>query len=925
MKNLLLKTLTLMAFCCLGQEALFAQGVLRGRVIDAQNLSMPGANVVLQNTRLGTVTNQAGDYAIVDLPEGEYEVSVSYLGYGSVVHTATVEDGETTILNFKLDQKTIENLEFVVMGDRLKGQAKALSQQKNNPNITNIVSSDQIGRFPDANIGDALKRIPGITMQNDQGEARDIIIRGMAPQLNSVTLNGERIPSAEGDNRRVQMDLIPSDMIQTIEVNKAVLPNMDADAIGGSVNLVTRQAPNNLRISGTAASGINLLSDKPIWTGAMIVGNRFLNDKLGAIVSASYNNHNFGSENIESVWYESDNGVGLEEFEMRKYLVQRVRRSVSLALDYEINPNHTLLFSSMYNHRDDWENRFAMKVDNLDDVFDDGNYEERSPGVFTSSGARVEYETKGGQVAGRNKQPRRLEDQRVKNFTLGGDHLFNKLKMDWSATYAKASEERPHERYITFREEDQNVNIDITNPRKPYAALTNLSDNLGFGLDNLSDEYQYTFDEDLNAKLDFKLPYSDKGIVQFGGRYRGKYKNRNNNYFEYSPLDEDAFGTTLGDMPYTDQSDPDFLPGSQYLIGNFADPDFLGNLELNDPSLFERESVLEEFLPGNYSANETITAAYAMADHQFTEKLSAIVGLRWEHTSIDYTGNLYDVDNETFTQATQDDSYSNFMPGVHLKYDADPNTILRFAWTNTIARPNYYDLVPYAEYVAEDDELSRGNPDLLPTVSMNFDLMAEKYFDNVGLISLGGFYKDIDQFVYEKTDLNYNDPVFGDNLEYTRPENGGTAAVYGLEASIQKQIWKGLGIYLNYTLTQSETTGIEGREEDDLELPGTAQHMFNASLSYETKKLVFRASLNYAGDYLDELGGSQFEDRYYDEQMFLDINASYAFTPKWRLFVEGNNLTNQPLRYYQGIRARTMQEEYYNARFNFGIKFDLFE
>lgn len=378
-------------------------------------------------------------------------------------------------------------------------------------------------------------------------------------------------------------------------------------------------------------------------------------------------------------------------------------------------------------------------------------------------------------------------------------------------------------------------------------------------------------------------------------------------------------------MPYTDQSDPDFLPGSQYLIGNFADPDFLGNLELNDPSLFERESVLEEFLPGNYSANETITAAYAMADHQFTEKLSAIVGLRWEHTSIDYTGNLYDVDNETFTQATQDDSYSNFMPGVHLKYDADPNTILRFAWTNTIARPNYYDLVPYAEYVAEDDELSRGNPDLLPTVSMNFDLMAEKYFDNVGLISLGGFYKDIDQFVYEKTDLNYNDPVFGDNLEYTRPENGGTAAVYGLEASIQKQIWKGLGIYLNYTLTQSETTGIEGREEDDLELPGTAQHMFNASLSYETKKLVFRASLNYAGDYLDELGGSQFEDRYYDEQMFLDINASYAFTPKWRLFVEGNNLTNQPLRYYQGIRARTMQEEYYNARFNFGIKFDLFE
>ncbi|WP_200977809.1 TonB-dependent receptor [Echinicola sp. 20G] len=924
MKNQLLRTIILLALFCLSHQVLLAQGVLRGRVIDAQNLSMPGANVILQGTSLGTVTNQSGDYSIVDLPAGNYEVSVSYLGYGSVVHTAKIEEGKTTTINFKLDQKIIENMEFVVMGDRLKGQAKALNQQKNNSNITNIVSSDQIGRFPDANIGDALKRIPGITMQNDQGEARDIIIRGMSPQLNSVTINGERIPSAEGDNRRVQMDLIPSDMIQTIEVNKAVLPSMDADAIGGFVNLVTRKAPNGLRVSGTAGTGINLLSDKPIWTGAMILGDRFIDGKLGAIVSASYNNHNFGSENIETAWYDSDNGVALEEFEMRKYLVQRVRRSVSVALDYEINPNHTLLFSSMYNHRDDWENRFAMKVDNLDDVFDDGDFEEVSEGVFTSSSARVEYETKGGLDSDRNKA-RRLEDQRVQNFTFGGDHLFNKLKMDWSATYAKASEERPHERYIAYREEDQNVNIDIRNPRKPFASLANLSDNLAFGLDNLSEEYQYTFDEDLNAKLDFKLPYSDKGILQFGGRYRGKYKSRINNYYEYSPVDEDSFGTTLGDVPHTDQSDPNFLPGSQYQIGTFVDPQFLGTLNLDDASQFEGELVYEEFLPSNYSANETVTAAYVMADHQLTDKLSTIVGLRWEHTQISYTGNLYDVDNETFSQATQDDSYSNFMPGVHLKYDADQNSVLRFAWTNTIARPNYYDLVPYAEYVAEDDELSRGNPDLLPTVAMNFDVMAERYFDNVGLISLGGFYKDIDQFVYEKTDLNYNDPVFGDGLEYTRPENGGTASVYGLEASIQKQVWKGLGVYLNYTFTQSETTGIEGREEDNLELPGTAKHMFNASLSYETKKLVLRASLNYAGDYLDELGGEAFEDRYYDEQMFLDVNASYAFTPKWRLFFEGNNLTNQPLRYYQGIRSRTMQEEYYNARLNFGVKFDLFE
>ena len=208
---------------------------------------------------------------------------------------------------------------------------------------------------------------------------------------------------------------------------------------------------------------------------------------------------------------------------------------------------------------------------------------------------------------------------------------------------------------------------------------------------------------------------------------------------------------------------------------------------------------------------------------------------------------------------------------------------------------------------------------------MNFDLMAERYYENVGLISLGGFYKDIDDFVYTITTQGYSDPQFGEGLQYSRPENGGTASVYGFEAAIQRQFFKNFGIYLNYTFTKSSTTGIEGRDEDDLQLPGTAENMFNASLSYENKRFVVRVSLNYASDYLDELGGENFEDRFYDKQTFLDVNASYAITPKWRVFFEGNNLTNQPLRYYQGIQSRTMQMEYYSARLNFGLKFDLFE
>ncbi|WP_338230334.1 TonB-dependent receptor [Algoriphagus taiwanensis] len=903
--------------------AAYSQGILKGKVVDEQNLSLPGANLIIKGTRIGTVTNQNGEFSILNLESGSYTLQVTYLGYMTQEKEFEITDGGTATLRFELTEGALEGAEFVVFGDRLKGQARALNQQKNNANITNIVSSDQIGRFPDANIGDALKRIPGITMQNDQGEARNIIIRGMAPQLNSVTLNGERIPSAEGDNRNVQMDLIPSDMIQTIEVNKAVLPNMDADAIGGSVNLVTRQAPNGLRISGTAASGINLLSNKPIWTGAVVLGNRFLDNKLGVILSGSYNNHNFGSDNIEAVWYESDNGTVLEEFDIREYRVQRVRRSATLALDYELSKNHKIFLSGMYNQRDDWENRFRMRVGRLDDSFDDGDYTQTSPGVYQTFG-RVEFETKGGLDNDRIKAAR-LEDQRVYNLTLGGDHLFQKLKIDWNVTYARASEERPNERYISYRSSGQNVRVDVSNPRKPLAILSNPADNLTIGFNGLSEQYGLTFDEDLNARLDFKLPYSDKGILQFGARYRGKTKDRSNNFFEYEPLDEDSFGATLGDVPNQNYSDPNYLAGSQYAVGTFVDPKFLGGLNLKNSGEFEETDLLEEYVPGNYNARENITGAFVMADHQVSDKFSLIAGVRVENTSINYEGNIFDIDNETVSPAAGSQNYTNVLPGVHLKFDPSENTVLRFAWTNTIARPNYFDLVPYAAFSPEDEELERGNPNLKAATSMNFDLMAERYYENVGLISGGAFYKDIDDFVYTITTQGFTDPQFGSDLQYSRPENGGTATVYGLEASFQRQFLKNFGIYLNYTFTRSSTTGIEDRDGEDLQLPGTAGNMFNASLSYENKRLVVRVSLNYASDYLDELGGEGFEDRYYDKQTFLDVNASYAITPKWRVFVEGNNLTNQPLRYYQGIAERTMQEEFYNARFNFGLKFDLFD
>ena len=941
MTKVLRLIITIATLFCTGH--LVAQNAsLTGLVLDESSLAMPGANIYIEELDKGTVSDVHGKFEFVNIPTGEYDVTISFIGYETITESIEVVSGNSNYLKVPLTTNVIEGQTVVVMGDRLKGQAKALNDQRNRANISNIVASDQIGRFPDANIGDALKRVPGITMQNDQGEARDIIVRGMAPQLNSVTINGQRVPSAEGDNRRVQMDLIPSDMIQLIEVNKVVTPDMDADAIGGSVNLVTRSVATTKRVSGTLASGYNFLSEEPIWTGALILANRFANDKLGAVLSMSYNNHQFGSDNIEAEWIDHDDfGIITDEFQLRTYEVQRVRRSISLGLDYQFSPTSTIVFSGIYNWRDDWENRYRFVAKDMEDAADDGLFNPIGAGIWDIE-ATAERQSKGG-IGSDRVDNRRLEDQRTASFSLRGDHLIgNKVKLSWAGNYGRASEDRKNERYLQYVGEEIPMRLDLSNTKKPLAFSTSEDQWQFLEFDELTEETQNTSEEDINGRVDLQIPAGKKSIIKFGGVYRHKKKERNNNFFEFTPIggvndgdshpdfggswdavEEEYADLLLGDVPVSNKTKSDFLAGSQYQAGNYADARFLGGLDLTNGSLYEGEDKPEEYAPGNYTATEDITGFYAMADLQLTPKLSSIVGLRVENTSIDYEGFSFDDDTGEIGNTSGSNDYTNVLPNLQFKYDLTQKTILRLAFSNTLARPGYFQLVPFEEFVPEDSELARGNPELDPTVSMNFDLMGEHYFEDIGLVSLGFFYKDVEDFIYEQEIDDFMDPVYGE-VDLTVFNNGPKADVTGIEASVQKQ-FGGLGIYLNYTYTHSSTDGIEGREGEDIALPGTAKHMYNASLSYETKKLVLRLSLNHASDYIDELGGEAFEDRFYDKQTFLDFNGSYAFSDNWRVFAEWNNITNQPLRFYQGMENLTMQEEFYDMRFNLGVKFDIFE
>lgn len=936
-----MKHLLKLSLFILGPIALAQSGVISGKVVDQNDhFSLPGATLRIENSNKYTVSDKNGNYQFLDLKPGTYTVYIDYLGYETVSKQIEVTEHNNTVFDFSLSSGLQELNEVVVVGDYLKGQAKALNQQKSNGNITNIISSDQVGRFPDANVGDALKRVPGITMQNDQGEARNIIIRGLSPELNSVMLNGDRIPSAEGDNRNVQMDLIPSDMISTIEVNKTLTPDMDADAIGGAVNLITRAVPNKERISLTASGGFAPIRNKGLYNTAFIYGNRFLNNKLGIVASGSYQQQNYGSDNIESVWKKNSyNDFYVSQMDVRKYDVQRIRRSVSLSSDYKFNKNNRIDFTAMYNWRDDRENRYRTRYNGIKQVFDDN-------GNVVGYTGEIRRETKGGIDNSRNKNAR-LEDQRVYNLSLRGEHLLSSsLDMDWGVSYSKASEDRPHERYIDYRQKNVDLTENLSDGNYPLVTTVGDDNPTNYSLGKITESKRYTDESEFGAKINFRVPFSiisnQKGRLRFGGRLRIKEKERNDIFYSYKPVN--SLGN-LANTPTSYYSGNGYNPGSKYVPGTFASNSYLGGLDLSNPSLFKETLDPSEYLSGNYKAKERITAGYIRWDQDLSEKTSIITGVRFENTNIDYTGNYVENEEELVSQISNKNDYLNVLPSITLKHNFTKDFILRAAFTTGIARPNYYALVPYVNVVQENYEIAEGNPDLKATYAYNYDLMAENYFDKIGIVSGGFFYKRLNNFIYTYRNNNFSSSDFaqlhpnlanpipeGETWQYKQARNGDHVNVWGFEVAFQRQLdfipgefFKHLGVYLNYTYTKSKAKGItneDGEVRNDLNLPKAAPHMFNASLAWENKNFTARVSMNYTSAYLDEVGGNTDEDTYYDKQLFVDANASYKFNKYLRIFVEANNLTNQPLRYYQGVSDRLKQVEYYQPRFNMGLKFD---
>ncbi len=897
---------------------------LSGRIVDQNKEVLPGAVINIPELSMYAITDVHGYFYLSNIPVGKHSVTVSYTGYEP--YNVEIEFKASTVTDVDIAVSAGIELEAIVVSGIVSGRAKAVQQQRSEVGVSNVISANQIERFPDENIGDALKRIPGINVQYDQGEARFGQVRGTAPDLSSVTVNGNRTPSAEGSTRAAQLDLIPADMIQSVEVRKVITSDMDGDAIGGAVNLVTKSAPTRNVFNTSLSTSYNPIAEKMSLNGALTVGGRFANGKLGIIGAISYSNNPIGSDNIEAEWtQDDDNNPYIEEFQVRQYYVHRERQSYSLSMDYEFSPNHKIEVKGLFNRRNDWENRYRLSLKDLSAPDENGVVEA----------GKVRRQTKGG---GADAKYTRLEQQQTQSYNIAGEHRFSRLEFDWNVDYSTAYEKRPDERYIGFEEKGMDLIANYGDGYAPEFTPIDANDMLlnseNFNkLDELVQSYQDIQEHEIKATAAFKLDMK-KGkyanTLRFGYKLQSKTKSMELTYYDIDPTDKDSFIADSKNY-ISDQSRSNYLAGN-YMIGSFVTREYLGDLDFTDPTKFERvNNVLEQ--AGGYTGREVINAGYIRFDQKIGKKLDVIAGLRYESTLLDYTGetitipeeDVYDIEEQVSKR-----TINNLLPSVVLKYTPTKDIIVRASYTNTIARPKFKELVPGDMVDFDNMELTQGNPNLNNALSYNYDLMFEYYTPGAGIISAGLYYKDIKDFIVEANLEDY-EALGYEWDQYKRSVNAGNASLFGVELAFQRDLsfisesLRNFGVYANYTYTMSSVRKLtdpllSDRDPSELSLPGSPENIINASLYYENKYFSAAIAYNYASSFLDEVGKNSFYDRYYDSVNYLDVNLSVKASKWLTIFAEVNNILNQPLRYYQGEKNQMMQVEYYNTKGTLGIK-----
>ncbi|MEE4302079.1 MAG: TonB-dependent receptor, partial [Pseudomonadales bacterium] len=758
------------------EVALQGQGRITGTVVNRERgEKMRGARVSIPALNIETVTDSEGAFTLRRLAPGTYTVRISYIDREDYVVDVDLDQGETQSLDVQLVRLgATDTVEEVVVVGRLiaDSEAAALQRQRAADSVKNILASDSIGRFPDQNAADALGRVSGISIERDQGQARFVNVRGAPANFTNIAFNGVAAPTPSQGGRNARFDTISNHIIKSIEVQKAVTPDVPADSIGGFVNIETNGAfdKEGLYADVAVAGGIKELGGGPLQQYQFTASNTFMQnddggDMFGILLSASYYKDNKVTDNTENRFDVYDDGqVWPNATDYRLYRLNRSNTSLNTRLDFRPNENHGFYANFLYSDFQDFEIRDQHVYDLDDSQFGhpasrDG-FDPTISNPTRSTVLGVELDATFNV---------RTDVESVFTMQLGGEHDFDTWHVEWVGGVNNSTSEREGDSAYweydinnysptsaddpTPREPGISVIYDYTDPDKPitnvFETVIDANGNLALGQQFAGAPIDYFVFENVEIEetvgevdetffqFDVERPWAPFGItsdLKFGGRYSRRNATLEDSDFEVTDDIED-FGFAF---PYSSilSGRPSRATFPQPLMFEFDDT----LAEAQRDAAFAAASANGVFLnqpnvwENFYDVDETVTALYAMNTFRW-DHWDVIVGARVEFTQMEGIGNeprdedaiddiletrnapvslaeLYaarDANGDPIlVQVDADQDYVDFFPAFHINYRPTEDLVVRFAYTETILRPSYSEFAPNRVIGQESDEQAGG-------------------------------------------------------------------------------------------------------------------------------------------------------------------------------------------------------------------------
>lgn len=887
-------------------------GAITGRVSSADwNSYLEGADVRLPRLNMQAVTDREGRFTFVRVPAGTHVLVVSYLGSEAREMEVVVQAGRTTVQEVTLTSAALR-LGALLASAQLQGQAAAVNLQRTSDNLKTVVSQDALGQTKEGNIGDALARLPGVVVETRAGVQRTATIRGLLPQYNNVTVDGLPMTNVDG-NRDIALDSYPANTLERVEVTRALTPDMPGDAIGGSVNLVTRTAFDRPGRTLFGNLGGTHNAKRQNWNSQaeLTFGDRLGADQqLGYLLTASYfeDNRGYDVSNIGYTVSQANAYTIANNFVYDRY-ERKQKFGLGANLDFRPTDQSHVYVKGMYNYDYRWLNHMGTDYRPTNNQVNSIAFYREPKNVFQM-------------------------------YIAGGRHELGATNVDYRASYSRADKTYPVTFQVTTGFNAVGLEADRTDPNFPTFRVTNgasINDPSRLVIRNMQSTQAPRNEDEFAGEVNLRRAMSGAGFplsLQGGLRFSAKdAAQAQDDYARYT-----VTGLTAAELMMENyRNDRFFLEsnGRATVLPFIPDWRKWQNAFQTRHSSFNRvEPFSSQGVADNeFDIAERITSGYGMATVDVGQ-LRLLGGVRVEHTANDATANevrverVGDQDRVTgVTPRTSSNSYTNVLPGLHARFDATRDLALRASWTNTISRPAPGDLIPSMQVNAQltQPAVIIGNPDLVPAESMNLDASAEYYMTAAGLLSVAVYHKQIEKFVFsERTRLN-SGPFAG--FDEVRRVNGEGGSVTGLELAWVQQLrflpgpLAGFGVESNVSFVSSEAV-YPGRESETLPLAGPADRVINAILSYTAGGFNGRLSYMNRSERLASVGGRAELDRYNAADYSLDFASSLRLPRGGALFFNVHNMLNQPTVEYQGSPEFPTSTTYYGAQLNFGLRFD---